>query len=702
MATVHSLPTGTNSVEPRHDTLPEDMSSPVLPSDPEFDSAEEHQPTRTPSPPSGPPITGAALPSNNNTNTFDNAQHHYQQLQHQQQQQTTPLSQQDRNSQRTLHVPAPLRRHTSNSFMAFNEMPTLNAFLNHCNLSQYLQSFTDAGATDEYMPLMIDFDDDDLKTVMESIPMKPFHAVAFRKGIRDLRERSRMGSMHFDNSQSSFMQPEPHSTLHYSHSQFFQQPSQPSQVSHTQRSHSSQTSASLSQPSRGYSHHPNLSQQTPELYHQPSISKSNSQRQNSQTSSSQPQAPSFIPTPSQVLSGGAIYQYVGPAPRNVEANYVSQPVTIFHPEQRTPSKNEHRPLKRRRSSTKTPPNTVVEDSSPVLPEPSSFNSSSSSSWGANTPNTMQSSSNTQQDAATREMIMHQALIYGKDSSRSLTKYEHAINCAAQSLALEDPSLLTNKGKLWTKAKAKLLEEDYEYKRGKSRSKLPEAERKKDQKSSKERLVQKREANASNAAKLRVRRINSLNEQFHRKTADREALLAHLLRLESPEYKQSNPATFEMDAKQAREDLTRVENERQTISKELGSLKNKERKHQWYEKRKKDRAENGEPSEQEDKALNAGTDAEADGEAETDTTVDPDGDASQKAQAAKPEPAVSSSSASKQESTLSKPITWKPRATVLTPPAPAPTASNDVTKPTSRPKKLKDVFRVSEYTPVVKS
>jgi hypothetical protein len=131
--------------------------------------------------------------------------------------------------------------------------------------------------------------------------MKPFHAVTFRKGIRDLRERSRMGSMHFDNSQSSFMQPESHSMLHYSHSQFFQQPSQPSQTSHPSQS---QSSINSSQPSRGFTFQ-GSSSQNPGLYRQSSNSKSNSQRQNSQGNpSSHP--PSFLPTPSQVLSSGSI------------------------------------------------------------------------------------------------------------------------------------------------------------------------------------------------------------------------------------------------------------------------------------------------------------------------------------------------------------------------------------------------------------
>ncbi|KAK3819903.1 MAG: hypothetical protein J3Q66DRAFT_281874 [Benniella sp.] len=378
--------------------------------------------------------------------------------------------------------------------MAFSEIPSLPAFLNNCNLSQYLQSFNEAGANDDSMQLIIDFDDDELKSIMDHIPMKPFHAVAFRKGIRDLRERSRQ--------------------------------------------------------------------------------------------------------------------------------------------------------------------------------------------------------------ETRELITRQALIYGKHSSRSLTKYEEAINRAAQSLALEDPSLLTNKGLLWNKAKAKLLHEDYDYKRGKSRSKLPEAAQKKDQKASKERLIQKREANASNAATIRLRRIASLGEQLHRKTAEREVLLAQLLQLELPEYKRSNPLTFEAQAKEARDNLARIENDRQSISKELVSLKNKERKHQWYEKRKKHRNDNGELLGPDDKA-NAGTDAEADEEAETDTTVDPDGDVSQKSSSSKANVPISVAATAQsnhvpktESSAAQKPLTFKPHK--ATPPSATPTAP-----PSRSSKKTRDVFRLSGYSPVVK-
>ncbi|CAO3599320.1 unnamed protein product [Absidia cylindrospora] len=71
----------------------------------------------------------------------------------------------------------------------------------------------------------------------------------------------------------------------------------------------------------------------------------------------------------------------------------------------------------------------------------------------------------------RSTIVSHATIYGKKSSRPLTSYEVAINQASIQLALADSSLLIHKGKLFDLAKKKLLEEGYQYKRGKSRSKL---------------------------------------------------------------------------------------------------------------------------------------------------------------------------------------------------------------------------------------
>jgi hypothetical protein len=75
------------------------------------------------------------------------------------------------------------------------------------------------------------------------------------------------------------------------------------------------------------------------------------------------------------------------------------------------------------------------------------------------------------DTEQRASIASHAVIYGKNSARPLTNYELSINRASIEFALQDPSLLINKGRLFDLAKKKLLEQGYQYKRGKSRSKF---------------------------------------------------------------------------------------------------------------------------------------------------------------------------------------------------------------------------------------
>lgn len=284
-----------------------EVHSPIIGSDAEYDSTNEQQPpTRSPtaSPPPGGVIMGVqpGFPLQHTMDpslaqghgaTHNQAHGQNQGLTHGQGQ-----SQGQVQPDRTLHVPASLRRNNS-SFVPFSEIPTLPAFLNNYNLSQYLQSFNDAGANDDVMPMLIDFDEDELKTILDAVPMLPFHVSSFKLGIRHLREQSRMGSMHFDNSQSSFMHPEPHAMLQVSHSQFFQttQPSQHSQQQsqHSQTSHHSQSSHSP-QLTRGYSYQ----QQHPGFNRQPSQSKSGAKPSSSH---GPPFPPQLVPTPTQVLSG---------------------------------------------------------------------------------------------------------------------------------------------------------------------------------------------------------------------------------------------------------------------------------------------------------------------------------------------------------------------------------------------------------------
>lgn len=62
------------------------------------------------------------------------------------------------------------------------------------------------------------------------------------------------------------------------------------------------------------------------------------------------------------------------------------------------------------------------------------------------------------------------MIYKKETSRPLSKYQKAINKAAQSLCVHQPSLLRNRQALIERARDKLFADVFQFVKGKSRSK----------------------------------------------------------------------------------------------------------------------------------------------------------------------------------------------------------------------------------------
>lgn len=169
--------------------------------------------------------------------------------------------------------------------------------------------------------------------------------------------------------------------------------------------------------------------------------------------------------------------------------------------------------------------------------------------------------------ASRDVIILHATIYGKNSRRPLTKYENAINEASISLALENPSLLVNKGDLFEQAKKRLLENGYQYKRGRSRSKLiattyPYQQR---QHSDDDGKCSKRKLNAQRLSQQRQEKLNELQVKI--KTV--------------VERQQQHP-----------EEMAQWEPTRQALMKQVSKIKSQERKHQWYERRKTERADSG--------------------------------------------------------------------------------------------------------------
>lgn len=68
----------------------------------------------------------------------------------------------------------------------------------------------------------------------------------------------------------------------------------------------------------------------------------------------------------------------------------------------------------------------------------------------------------------RDKIMREARIYVKEP---LSDYRQQLNRLAGEICLRDPSLLTRKGELVKLAQKALNEEGYQYKKGRSRSKV---------------------------------------------------------------------------------------------------------------------------------------------------------------------------------------------------------------------------------------
>jgi hypothetical protein len=68
-----------------------------------------------------------------------------------------------------------------------------------------------------------------------------------------------------------------------------------------------------------------------------------------------------------------------------------------------------------------------------------------------------------------DYIRKQAMIYGKNSARDLSRYEQRINEASIQLCLQSPNLLSDRTLLLQEARRVVDEEGYNYKKGKSRS-----------------------------------------------------------------------------------------------------------------------------------------------------------------------------------------------------------------------------------------
>ncbi|CAO3614546.1 unnamed protein product [Cunninghamella blakesleeana] len=210
-------------------------------------------------------------------------------------------------------------------------------------------------------------------------------------------------------------------------------------------------------------------------------------------------------------------------------------------------------------------------------------------------------------------ILSHAIIYGKNTKRQLTNYEIAINQASVELALQDTSLLIQKGKLFELAKKKLLDEGYTYKRGKSRSKLSNQMNHAKSSSSmsinhyhsnnnnnnnnnsnhslspKEKsnhqLDNNNNNNNNNKAMTLIKKHQKRSDKAQKQSKQRHELI-HQLEIELRQMRASIRNIKSIKSLSIHEQYEREEliKKKKSTSMEISKLKAQERKHQWYKRK----------------------------------------------------------------------------------------------------------------------
>ena len=69
-----------------------------------------------------------------------------------------------------------------------------------------------------------------------------------------------------------------------------------------------------------------------------------------------------------------------------------------------------------------------------------------------------------------KQIREEARIYRKESKRPLSLYQKKMNAAAEEICLVNPSMLVKRSDLVEAARVRIIEEGFQFKKGKSRSK----------------------------------------------------------------------------------------------------------------------------------------------------------------------------------------------------------------------------------------
>jgi hypothetical protein len=67
-------------------------------------------------------------------------------------------------------------------------MQSLKSFLDSISLRQYHEQFLNAGATDQDLPQLVQFNEQELTEFLSSLDMLPFHLIKLKKSLRELKQ----------------------------------------------------------------------------------------------------------------------------------------------------------------------------------------------------------------------------------------------------------------------------------------------------------------------------------------------------------------------------------------------------------------------------------------------------------------------------------------------------------------------------------
>lgn len=170
----------------------------------------------------------------------------------------------------------------------------------------------------------------------------------------------------------------------------------------------------------------------------------------------------------------------------------------------------------------------------------------------------------------REEIQQKSHIFGRDKDNpKLTQYQERINKACEQLCIQEPQLLLSKGERLKRARAKIHEEGYVYKKGYSRSQ------------------QYSDATPSQPKRARIckderdRRIMDISEQM--------GDLDRLIRIKERRIEEATTTRSFAAADQLAKEVRTYKEERVQLRTELGLLQKKDKRHKSYVQKKQQSA-----------------------------------------------------------------------------------------------------------------